>query len=383
MIKKYPNLIIGLICLLPFLFPMLLAGSEVEKEVIALGMADGISAQSRDIAINDALRQAVQQGVGTYISSETVVEQMKLIQDRIYSETKGYIKKYKILKESKADGIYEIKISALVKMDKLAGDLEAIGLILRKKQNPRVMVVIYSKETNDSFLGVVQEGNRQTENQIESVLLAKGFIIVDASHLKHKKALESFLINGDPSLAGKIAKDYGAEILVEGEVRRKFIDKRQILGGAMNFFSNNIRLKAFETDTSRILFSGYKTRPPSGGSALIPLEEATSDLVEEMLEGILNQWKKDVYQAGTYQLNLSGASYTDISLLKKALKKIRGLSHIQTRSFQSGHALLEVKFQGSIEELAEKIADLQTPALNIHGLQSNSIEMMMKISTNR
>jgi len=70
------------------------AGVATEKEAITLGLADGVSAQSRDIATNNALRQTVQQGVGTSISSETVVEQMKLIQDRIYSATKGYIKSY-------------------------------------------------------------------------------------------------------------------------------------------------------------------------------------------------------------------------------------------------------------------------------------------------
>ena len=150
-----------------------LAQDEPEKEVVALGMAGGDPSRARDEAINNALRNAVEQGVGTYITSETTVEQMTLVEDRIYSESRGYIKGYKILLEGARQGIYEVKISAVVRMKQLADDLESIGLLIRKKRNPRVMVVIYSKEVNSPFIGVVHEGSRIAENRIESSLMAK------------------------------------------------------------------------------------------------------------------------------------------------------------------------------------------------------------------
>lgn len=355
--------------------PAFAATQEEPKEVIAIGLGDGSSLQGRDTAISDALRQAVAQGVGTFISSETVIQNMTLVEDHIYSESRGYIKSYKIIKEGEKNGNYEVKISALVEMGKLADDLESIGLLFRKKQNPRVMVALYSKEVTGSYFGVITDGNRNAENQIESSMLKKGFKLVDADQVKRKKELEILLSKNDLSMAGKIAKDYGAEVMVVGNVRRSFVNFRRLFGTNVPFFSNEIRLKALETDTAKLLFSGFRTRPPSGRDALVYIEEATSELVEEMVSNIIEQWRKDVYQAGTYQLNLSEASFKDISMLKKGLKNVRGVGEIQTRSFQSGIALIEITFKGTLEELAERISDIEAPRLNIVGLQSNTIEI--------
>jgi hypothetical protein len=354
------------------------AQGELEKVIVALGMAGGKAVRARDEAINNALRNAVEQGAGTYISSETTVEQMTLVEDRIYSESRGYIKSYAVLQEGMREGIYHVKISAIVKMEQLAEDLESIGLLIRKKRNPRVMVVVYSEAVNSPYWRVVQEGNRNAENQIESGLMAKGFQLVDAGQVRRKKELETLLLQGDPLRASKMAKDFGAEILVEGNVRREFVHEKELFGRNMRFFSNEIRLKALETDTAKVIFSGYRTRPQSGPQALQPLEEATSELVDEMIKGILEQWRKDVFQAGSYQLNLTGASFQDISMFKEGLQQIRGLGDVQLRSFQSGIALLEVKYQGPLEELVEKINNMRSPSIAIAGFQSNTVDLKVR-----
>jgi hypothetical protein len=348
------------------------------KEVLAVGVADGKSSKARDEALNDALRKAVEQGVGTFVTAELTVEQQKLVEERIFTESKGYIQSYKVVREGSKDDLYEVEVSALVKMGKLSGDLESIGLLIRKKQNPRVMVVVYSRETNTSPLGVELEGNRNVENQIESALLQKGFQLVDAGQVNRKKQLEGLLLKGDPTRAGKMARDFGAEVLVDAEVRRTFAGERQVYGRSIRFFSNEVRLKALEADTAKILYSGYKTRPASGAEAFQPLEEATAELIDEMTAGILEQWRKDVFQAGSYQLEVAGISFNDLSKFKEGLKKIRGVSGVQVRSFQSGHASLEVKYQGPAQELAEKIGAMKSPRPEIKGLQANTIEVGIK-----
>ena len=352
-----------------------IASGEEAREVIATGVADGKTSVSRDEAIDDALRNAVEQGVGTFVETELTVEQQRLVEDRIYTASRGYVRRYKILEEGAGEDLYEVKISALVRMGRLAEDLQSIGLLIRKKQNPRVMVIIYSREVNSSFLGVSIEGNQSVENQVESGLLERGFKLVDAGQLNRKKELETLLLKEEPSKASKIAKDFGAEILVQGEVRRSFVDRRRVFGRTTRFFSNEIRLKALETDTAKVLYSGYRTRPPSGAGALLPLEESASELVDEMIAGIMEQWRKDVFQSGAYQLNLSKISFVRLSKFKAELLKIRGVRDLQVRSFQSGHATLEVKYQGPVEQLAEKISAIKDPATEITGMQANTIDV--------
>ena len=345
------------------------------REVLAVGVADGRSSKARDEAINDALRKAVEQGVGTFVTAQLTVEEQKLVEERIFTESKGYIQGYKVVRETPKDGLYEVEVSALVRMGKLSGDLESIGLLIRKKQNPRMMVVVYSREIMTSPMGVEMEGNRNVENQIESALLQKGFQLVDAGQVNRKKELEGFLLQGDPARAGKMARDFGAEVLVEGEVRRTFVDERRVYGQIIRFFSNEVRVKALETDTAKVLYSGYKTRPPSGAGAFLPLEEAAAELIDEMTSGILEQWRRDVFQAGSYQIEAASISFGDLSRLKDSIKNMRGVIDVRIRSFQSGHASLEVKYQGPAHELAEKIADLKSPRSEIKGLQANTIEI--------
>jgi hypothetical protein len=321
------------------------------------------------------MRKAVEQGVGAFVSSESLVEKMVLVEDRIYSASQGFIESYKIVRENKEDGVYEITISAIVKMADLAKGLEAIGLILSKKENPRVMVIVHSREISGRFIPVAQEGNRSTENQLEKILLAKGFRLVDAAQTQRRKELEGLLLSGDPSRAAVMAKDFGAEILIDADVRRAFSDERKVMGRSMRFFTNEIRLKALETDTAKILYSGFETRPASGEEALQPLESATNRLAKEMAAAILDQWRKDVYQAAALTLNITKVSFSQLNTLSAALKDLRGVSKVQTRSFQGSTAALEVAFQGSASELAGKIGEIEGSKFEVTGIQANTIDL--------
>ncbi len=349
--------------------------ADDSKEVIASGIGGGERTKARDDAVNDALRKAVEQGMGVYVSSETLVEQMMLVEDRIYSETRGYIESYKVIGESYADGIYEIKVKAIVRLAKLAQDLEAIGLILQKKQNPRVMVVVLSRELNSSLFGIDIAGNKNAENQLESILMAKGFRLVDAGQTQRKQRLAALLIAGDPTQASRIAKDWGTEILVEAEVRREFACDRIFLGQSMRFFSNEIRLKAIEADSAKILYSGFQTRPPSGANALGPMEDMTRKLAKEMVAKVLEQWGKDVYQAAVFQINIANVNFSQANKIIAALRELRGVASVATRNFQGGHVALEIKFQGNINDLAERIGKIKTPKVEVTGLQANTLDI--------
>ncbi|HOP48129.1 MAG TPA: hypothetical protein PK874_10745 [Desulfobacteraceae bacterium] len=244
-----------------------------------------------------------------------------------------------------------------------------------KRSKLKVMVIIYSAEVSSTFLGVELEGNRNAENQIERCLLDKGFQPVDAGQVSRRNELEAFLRKDDPSAAGRIAGNVGADILVQGDVRRTFVDRRSILGRSTRFFSNEIRLKAFEADTGKVLYSGYSTRPPSGAEAFQQLEDATRELCEEMSQALLSQRDEGVSQAGIYELSITDVSFTGLSKFKKSLQGVPGLSDIQVKNFQSGHALIEVRYKGLLEELAEKISRIKSPDLQIVGMQSESLEI--------
>jgi hypothetical protein len=61
-----------------------------EKVITADGVAavvKGDTGAARDKALDDALRKAVEQAVGTLIESETMVQNYQVLNDSIYSQT--------------------------------------------------------------------------------------------------------------------------------------------------------------------------------------------------------------------------------------------------------------------------------------------------------
>ena len=87
------------VSLIVFSVPAVAIGEGETKEVKSVGVADGKSARARDEAVGDALRQAVEQGVGTFVTAELTVDQQRLVEEKIYTESRGYIQSYRILRE--------------------------------------------------------------------------------------------------------------------------------------------------------------------------------------------------------------------------------------------------------------------------------------------
>ncbi len=104
--KSRTNLLPGIVAviigglLLPgFISPTI--AEETIKEVVATGVApikgENISG-ARHTATQDALRQALEQGVGMLMDATTIVKNDDLM-EKIYTNTQGYITGYKIIKE--------------------------------------------------------------------------------------------------------------------------------------------------------------------------------------------------------------------------------------------------------------------------------------------
>jgi len=117
------------------------SGDEVEVTSEGVGAVTATTAGARDMAIEDALRRAVEQAVGAFIDSESMVENYQLLSDRIYSKSTGHVRNYKILREWEEESLFRVKIRATVGTDNLKNDLEAIGLLMQRKHKPRVMVI--------------------------------------------------------------------------------------------------------------------------------------------------------------------------------------------------------------------------------------------------
>ena len=107
----------------------------------ATGVGYGLT---KDAAIEQAKRDAVEQGLGAYMTSTTTVTATS-IEDNIYSKAQGFVKTFKVIKESKGpDGNFEITIEAEVTdmIDQVMADEAALQTLLNSVNRPRIIFLM-------------------------------------------------------------------------------------------------------------------------------------------------------------------------------------------------------------------------------------------------
>ena len=78
------------------------------------------SGTTRDEALKDAYRDAIERAVGLYVDAEQMIKNDELVNDQILTQSNAYIKKYDVVKESEANGLFTVRILATVKKTALA-----------------------------------------------------------------------------------------------------------------------------------------------------------------------------------------------------------------------------------------------------------------------
>ncbi|HNZ32526.1 MAG TPA: flagellar assembly protein T N-terminal domain-containing protein [Smithellaceae bacterium] len=96
--------------------------SQEYREITVSGTADiaaGDEEAAKKLAVRDALRTAVEMGVGVVIQSSTDVKDFAVIKDEIKSNAEGYVKEYDIIKEGARSGRYNVTLRAKVMTEKI------------------------------------------------------------------------------------------------------------------------------------------------------------------------------------------------------------------------------------------------------------------------
>lgn len=110
---------IGLILML-CISAMGFAQSTTEVEATGTGL-------TKADALQDALRNAIGQGAGVALKSETKVENFMVVSDAIATNTQGYISKYSVLREVPFPGRFETTVRAVVSLDPIKADFQLLS----------------------------------------------------------------------------------------------------------------------------------------------------------------------------------------------------------------------------------------------------------------
>ena len=317
---------------------------------------------ARDKAIEDALRRAVEQTVGTMVQSESTVENYKLLSDRIYSQSAGYVKRYQVVSENAEGNLLRVRIEAEVDSGNLNSDLAAIGLLQRRMRYPRVVVMI--AEDNIMRTGYYEEiyslSNSQSEAVVIQRLKEKGFNVVDPGYLRKSvsgnEAREAW--QGNERVAGGIGKKLGAEVAVVGQA----ISTRaanNIYGSDLLSMSTTINVQAVKAGTGEIMAqaSGQGTAAHINEVAALQesMRKASDSVADKLIDGILQTWERESTGTRTLAMEVHDISSGELDRLKMALEKLRGVSEVIVREYTDGTADINIVSKNDAQDLSDAI----------------------------
>ncbi|MFH1645076.1 MAG: flagellar assembly protein T N-terminal domain-containing protein, partial [Candidatus Omnitrophota bacterium] len=268
-------------------------------------------------AIVDAQKNAVEMAVGVYVNASTRVEKTVLVEQKILSKTNGYIKKYKILQESREGNFYKTKIQAVVKIEEISRDLTNIGLNAPPPTTLRIAVLI-----QDKIDGVNNEDGISA-NTLTEKLLGLQYKIVDITGFNQeiKNLKRNDLINNieQQKRLGNLVK---ADIVVVGKASSVFYTDK--IPGDMISYNANISLKVIKIKESALIYSNTF----SSGGVSITRETAAKEslkraalLASEDLGNIFQQRLK-IFNYITITIR----NLTSINQLNSVVKDLQGIN---------------------------------------------------------
>jgi hypothetical protein len=369
------------------------------QTVVAEGMAgvQGDPAIARDNAIQDALRKAVEQAVGTMVASETLVENFQVVKDNIYNKSTGYIKEYKIVKESPGKDIHTVTISAVVGTGDLKNDLGALGLMQARVGKPRTLFMVAEQNIGQEILlywwgwwgkgGAAFAGQSVemavSETVMKEEFMNRGFNVIDISAVTGKFEISNAYRIADLTDTGarEIGRKMGAEIIVKGKALAK--EGPRTAGSSVGSYLADITVSAVRVDNGQVLGSArdqgvarHVAQHVGGNNAL---EQAGRNVSGKLMDQILAKWTGETSGGQLTQITINGlGNMKELVKIKEFLKSnVRGVQNVIQRSYEGGVAVLEVDAKGTAQSIGDELAKKDFPGfdLDVTGASANTIEI--------
>jgi hypothetical protein len=342
-----------------------------EKEVEVDGAADivgGRVAEARDAAIKNAQRAAIETAIGAYVESHFSAEQKETskgdvsqlvtsVQDRVRSDSSGWIDRQEIIVEKRDANVYKVRLRVAVRSDSLERELAKLQTLMSAVGFPKVMLLV-TERFKDGF-GQVHVIERPTiVPLVEEALLAKGFELADKEREPSPQELSASL--GDAMRAAEVAARYGAEVAVVGSVETSQTAFNEG-GDRMYYLASIINLRAVNVSTGKVMTSLEGVGKSAGASEELArvksVRQGAPKIVDGLLEQIARAWKLEADRGKRFRINLVGiANYAkEARPFLKLTGAIANVSAVKELAFNDKKLELEVIYKGTKEQLLDAI----------------------------
>jgi hypothetical protein len=180
--------------------------------------------QTRQAAINNGIRAAVEEALGSYITSSSNVAQGKLIYDRVTSASAGYVKSYNVIAEGTdpVTGVYKVKLNVVLDDIKLKSAVSQFmedprfqRTFQETKFDERKVVVLYKPRTGLD-LPFNSKAVQSVMDLIQDRLSGKGFRVFLPSQLKRIRGRAAEMVIDEETAINIARQETGDAVVTYG-----------------------------------------------------------------------------------------------------------------------------------------------------------------------
>ena len=332
---------------------------------------------SENAAVENAKRNAVEIGIGTIMSSETLVRNSVVFSDDIFAKAIGFVKSYKKIDGYKgSDGLWIVTIEAEVTdiLDEVLQDELAVQTLLNAMDRPKIVFLIREDNLIDNT------PTDFAETKLLSMFYEKGFDVVDrqlVAALKGDPDYDSAL-QGNVAAAAQIANQLGADLVVIGTAKISSGGKVY----SMTSGQADLNAKIVRGDTGEILAivpkaHGKKPHISPSTAGINAVNEAAEILGKDIIGQLILKWSTQQANAVNIFLVLKNSDFMSYMYYGTYLKSqiIPGIRDAFDKGLNEGVAEYHILYEGKSQNLAMQLMQMQSDLVQIKitGLSGNRI----------
>lgn len=311
--------------------------SAQEVTVIGMGM-------DKNEALRDAARLAVEQVVGTYIDSRTLMKDLMIQLDEVFKKSNGYVKNIQILNEEKlGDSTYRIQAKVDVDTTPDGKLIDEITMIMQLN-DPRIVVLIFDTSNGKSTRYEIAESflNQKLISMNFSHVLNSSMVasLNNANFLKHLAANGTF--------TG--IKDNAADYLVLGKcssiLNPVFVPNPEgpMIETKLQNSRTTLQVDVIKYDTGEIVGTFTANAVAVGNNEALAKNDSTINVATEAAEKLAETFKKFSSKA-TQGITIT-ISATNDSKLQQVINDLRSVGIVDSvyiREQKKNYAVLAVE----------------------------------------
>ena len=337
---------------------------------------DGVGLD-KESALRNAMQQAVEQVVGTFIDSQTLMKDLVIQLDEVYKKSQGFVNNISILEEQKIrENMYRIKARINVDTNPDAALMNKLTTLMMLN-DPRIAVVI------------LQQGTSEHEKDAESIfnerLIAMGFShVVDAAHVVRLQNADMLraIYNGQAEFEDGVS-DNAIDNLVIGESRVRAerisipdFNTGESVYSPLSSANATLSIKILKYDTGDIIDDFISKGIGRGNNEDVAIEQALYMASNEAAQQLENKFKKFAAKSTkSFQINLSVDDYSVVEKLVSELKSIGYVDAVYIRNHQGNHAILEVDSPSPAHEIINILRQRTKLNIFVESISGSKVEM--------